>query len=458
MPKRKHQRSTEQAILDLINFCNQNSRYPNQNSDDPYEKSLAVCVANYKRNKATTKVAFSDEQVRIVQELQSTYSTRSPKKTAREKLDLLQNFCMKEGHWPSHNSPHESEQKIYGSCCQQKYYNTPQLLSEYIDLKNKYMSRLLPNEVLEELIQWVRNYKTTPRENSNDEKESKLAKNIKYLKFTKKFSDDELDKITQIYTQSGPRGGTSMFEQILYHYLQSASNNSLVSNRNSDRFEVEVDILIENISKTIAVFFDSSFFHQDKDRDNRINKQLRDQGVVVLRFQEEGCPTLNDCISIPVQKGICYQDFLIEINQYFTSSDCPICDIISTEYIDNEEILSNARTAVSRSSLVRGHLLNYIGTALSTANKPKTTSKIYRNCKTCFQRNQFTDKESLLYAFTKRLYDSSPQKRRNIDVPSITNDDIELLFRIIEFFYKNTPYNHSVFKETLIANINDRLE
>lgn len=458
MRKNKYQRSTKQAIIDLINFCNQNSRYPNQNSDDPYEKSLAVCIANYKRNRATKKVAFSDEQFNIVQELQSTYSTRSPRKTAREKLDLLQNFCMKEGHFPSQSSTNKIEKKIYETCCLPKYYiNNPQLLSEYINLKSKYMSFISPREVLEELSQWVHDHDTTPRENSKNEKESKLAKNIKYLKTTKKFSEDELNKITYIYSKFGPRGGTSIFEQILYYYLQSASNNSLVSNRNSERFGFEVDILIESISKTVAIFFDGSFFHQDPVKDNSINKHLKDQGVIVLRFQEEGCPTLNNCISIPVKKGICYQDFLIEINQYFSSSDCPICDIISAEYIDEDEILRNACIAGSSNYLVRGHLLKYIENALLTADKPKTNSKIYRNCKACLQRNQFTDKEILLYAFTKRLYDSSPRKKRNIDAPSITNDDIELLCQIIEIFCKNTPYDYGTFKKTLIARINDLL-
>ena len=48
----------------------------------------------------------------------------------------------------------------------------------------------------------------------------------------------------------------------------------------------------------------------------------------------------------------------------------------------------------------------------------------------------------LLYTFTKILFDSSPRKKRNIDVASPTNDDIELLSQIIKEFYKNTPYDH----------------
>lgn len=215
--------------------------------------------------------------------------------------------------------------------------------------------------------------------------------------------------------------------------------------------------MIESTSKTVAVFFDGFFFHQDAAVDNSRNKKLRDQGVVVLRFQEDGCPTLNDCTRIPVSKGICYQDFLNEIKQYFTGNNCPIRDMISTECISDEEILNKACTAGSSNYLVRGHLVNYIEEALLIDDKPKTNSKNYRNCRACLQRNQFTAKEILLYAFTKRLFDSSPRKRKNTNVPSITNDDIELLSRIIEFFCKNTPYDHSFLKQALIAKINSIL-
>lgn len=456
MKNNKRGRSTEQAITDLISFCNQNKKYPTQNSDDPYEKSLAVCISNYKRNRHSGKNAFTDKQFDIVQNLQSNYSNRSLQKNPSEKLEILRRFCMSHGYWPSQASTNEDEKKIYETCCRTQYYiKDPTLLSKYNSLKDEYLSILSPSKVVDELRQWIQHHKTTPRESSKNEIETRLAKNIKYLKSTGRFSDNELNEITYIYTKFGPRGGTSIFEQILYYYLLSSSNNSLISNRNSDRFGFEVDILIESISKTVAVFYDGSFFHQDESKDNSINKALSDQGIIVLRFQEEGCPTLSNCISIPVEKGIHYQDFLNVINKYFTSSNCPIRDIISTEYIDSEEILRNACIAGSSNYLVRGHLLNYIENALLTADKPKTDSKIYRNCKACLQRNQFTDKEILLYAFTKRLYDSSPRKRRSTDVPSVTNDDIELLSQIIDFFYKNTPNDHIFFKEILIAKIND---
>lgn len=455
-------RTPEQAIIDLISFCSQNNKYPNQKSNNIYEKSLATCVSNYKRNRKTTQTTFSDEQFIIVQELQSTYSSRSPQKKPSEKLSTLRNFCIKEERWPSQNSTNKTEKKIYESCCRTIYYTDNQhLLNEYNQLKSKYMSLLSPSNIVEELSYWVDNHNTTPRENSKNEKESKLAKNIKYLKTSKKFNDDELRRIEYIYDKFGPSGGTSICEQILYYYLLSTSTNSLVTNRNSERYGSEVDVLIENISKTIAIFYDGSFFHQDVSKDNNINKKLKvqDPGIIILRFREEGCPKLNDydCINIPVPKGISYQDFLDEIDRYFKSCECPINDIISPEDIDHEEILNSSRIAGSSNYLVRAHLLKYIENALLTTDKPKTNSKIYRNCKACLQRNQFTDKEQLLYAFTKRLYDSSPRTKRDIDAPSMTNDDIELLTYIIQSIFKNTPYNHDSFKKNLIAQINDMI-
>lgn len=454
METKKIERSPERAIIDLAAFCKQTNTYPNQKSKDPYEKALAVCISNYSAVRKNKKRRFSDEQYEKVLEFKLNYSSRSPKMSPIEKLNTLKSFCNTYGYWPSQDSEDEYERKVYATCCRDKYYKNPIHLKEYADIKNTYLTTLSSEKILDELRIHVKYHLTTPRESSKNEVERKLAKNIKYLKSRNKFSIDQLNELREIYDKFGPRGGTSIYEQILYYYLQSVANNSLVTNRNTDRFGFEVDVLIENAYQTVAVFFDGAFFHQDTSADNRINVALRDQNIVVLRFREEGCPPIDNCINIPVKKGIYHQDFLIQINQFFRSPQCPICKIISTEDIDNEKILSDACISGSSNYLVRGHLLNYIENALVTADKPKTNSKIYRNCKACFQRNQFTDKEELLYAFTKRLYDSSPRKRRDIDVPSMTNDDIELLSQIIKVISTNTPYDQTSLKEILINKIN----
>lgn len=456
MKTNKKKRSPEEAVNDFINFCNKNKACPNQNSTDYYEKSLAQCVANYKRNRHSGKTTFSDEQLAIIEKLQATYGVRSPQKTPKEKYELLCDFCTSHGKWPSQNSTDKYEKRIYETCCRTQYYiKDPTCLNNYNTLKANYLPFLSPSKVMAELRPWIQSYKTTPRENSKNELECKLAKEIKCLKSKKKFSDSELIELDAIYNKFGPRGGTSIFEQLLYHYLISVVENGHVSNRNSEYFGYEIDILIKSIDKTIAIFYDGAFFHQDATRDNKINENLTNQGVLVIRFREEGSPTVNNCISVFVKSGTCYQDFLNKINQYFTNNECPIKNMISTECVNFEKILKNAIATGSTNYLVRNHLLNYIENALLIEDKPETKSKIYRNCKACLQRNQFTAKETLLYAFTKRLFDSSPRKKRNIDAPSVTNDDIELLSKIIESFMNNTPYDRNTFKETLIERINN---
>ena len=47
------------------------------------------------------------------------------------------------------------------------------------------------------------------------------------------------------------------------------------------------------------------------------------------------------------------------------------------------------------------------------------------------------------------------QNISNSDKINTTNDDIELLFQIIEVVYANTAYNHSDFKELLTTKINN---
>ena len=457
MKTNKAERTPDQAIIDLTNFCQKNNYYPNQKSNDPYEKSLAVCISNFAANRKNKKRRFSVEQYEKVLELKLKYSSRSPKMSPIEKLYTIKSFCNTYGHWPSQDSEDENERKVYSTSCRDKYYGDPIILKEYKNLKNTYLTTLSSDGILDELRMYIKHHRTTPRESSTNEIERTLAKNIKYFKSQYKFNPEQLNEINEIYHKFGPRGGTSICEQILYYYLQSSANNALVTNRNSERFGFEIDVLIENISKTIAVFFDGSFFHQDSEKDNSINAALKDQDIVVLRFREEGCPSIENCINISVAKSISYQDFFSQIDQYFSSNECPIGDILSTDDIDKDEILINACLSGSSRYLARNHLVNYIENNLAAENNPESNSKISLNCKSCLQRNLFTDKEALLYAFTKRLYNSSPRKKRNIDAPSPTNDDIELLSKIIESLFSNTPYDRVYFKETLISKINNML-
>lgn len=447
----KYFRTPQQAIIDLEDFCVRNNRYPNQNSEFYDEKSLAQCIANYK-----SKKSFIPEQFNIINQLQSTYSTRNPQVLAKEKLENLRIFCEIHGHWPSQDSSNEDEKKIYQTCCRKKYYySDPTLLNEYRSLKKIYLPVLSSETVLEELKEWVNIRKTTPRESSNNKKENKLAKNIKYLKSRRKFSTEESKSIEDIYRKFGPRGGTSTQEQILYHYLQATLRDALVSNRNRKYYNIEVDVMIEHLSKKIAIFFDGYFYHQDSSKDNTVNRKLTDHDIIVLRFREDGCPIVENCISISVKKAIKDKDFLLDIKQYFKSNKCPIYSMISNAHMDDEEILFNAKQSASSNYMVRGHLLSYIENALLIDDKPKTNSTIYRNCKACYQRKKFTKKECLLFAFAKRLFDLNPRKRRDIDEPSIINDDVCLLSKIIDIFYQNTALDKNEFKKKLTSKINE---
>lgn len=448
-------RTTNQAINDLVNFCKQYNRYPDQKSADPYEKSLAVCVSNYKANRKDKGRIFSDEEFQYAQELLIKYSDRSPKMNEYEKIEILKKFCIENGHWPSQSSDDDFEKKLYANCCREKFYKNPTLLDEFNNLKRKYLLFISPSESLKKYREFIDSHRTTPRENSIDAEESKLAKIIKYLKSANKFSEEELAELNDLHKKFGPRGGTSICEQMLYYYLQSVVKDALVYNKENKRYGLEVDILIECTKKVIAIFYDGQAFHQDAEKDDSVSRILIDKGVVVIRFREDGCPPINLGISIPVRKGINYQEFLNEINRYFTREECPIRDLISAHDFDSCDIIEKASEAGSSAYLRREHLLNYIEAAIFKDGKPNTKSNIYRNAKAKLQRNLFTKKETLLYAFTKRLFDSSPRKKRSIDEPSSTNDDIELLSQIIKSFYKNTPYDNNEFKNSLVKKIYD---
>ena len=449
----KTRRTPGQVIADTIEFVKLNNRFPCQSAVGE-ERSLAFAISNYKY-----KGKFTKEQLDIIENLRQKHAISDPQMSPEEKLEALEAFCKKKGTLPNQDSKDEKERNLYAKCRKSFFKHDPVLLKRYEEIIEKYRRGKSSENVINELIDFVLQNHHTPRESSNVREEIDLAIQIKSKKNRNSFTREQLLRIDEIYKTYGPNHGTSIWEQILYHFLQFQLGLVEIINRDKS-YGNEIDILVKFTDIQVAIFYDGAYFHSYPStlkRDNEFNQFLTQNNVLVFRFREKGCPALTEHMNLSVIEVNTADEacFVTQCIEPFFLNTFKTFGYDSIKPYDINKLLVESRVSSSCRYTSKKHLVDFISECVFTEKRIDTNSKISRNSKGCFQRNKFTDKEQLLYAFTKRLYDSVPRKRRNIDAPSTTNDDIELLFQIIEVVYANTAYNHSDFKELLTTKINN---
>lgn len=448
------QRTPEQVVADTIVFDKLNHRFPNQNSDDEYERSLAFAISNNKRGGKFTK-----EQLDIIETLRKKHATSNPKMSPEEKLDTFEEFCEIKGTLPNQNSDDEYERNLYSKCRKSYFMHDSALLQRYEEIIKKYKRGISPDKIINMLLTFVLQKHHTPRESSNDLQEKELAIQLKSKKNRNSFTTEQLQRIDEIYRLYGPNHGTSIWQQILYHFLQFQLGLAEIINRDKS-YGNEIDVLVNFSGMQIAIFYDGAYFHSDPlvlKRDNEFNQFLTQNNVHIFRFREAGCPSLTNHPNLSVIE-VNTDDESCFVKQYvepFFLNTFKAFGYDSVKPYDIDKLLVESRVSSSCRYTTKKHLVDFISECVYTEKRIDTNSQISHNSKSCLQRNKFTSKERLLYAFVKRLYDPVPRKRRNIDAPSATNDDIELLFQVIEVVYENTAYNHNDFKEFLTAKINN---
>lgn len=445
------------TVQELINFVKQEDRYPSQNASGN-EKSLAQAIANFK-----SKKRFSDEELKIVDTIQRQYSDRQPKLTLQDKYQELYNFCIKYKRWPSQDSKDEYEKKLYNKCRRSYFEKDSSLLHMYDELCENYKNEKSSEKVLEDLERFINNNFFFPRESSSDEEEEKLAICLKSRKCKQSFNEAQLERLKQLHVMYGPNKGTSIWEQIIFQYLQYQLGNANVLNRNKQFCDAEIDVLIQlpNIrNRKIAIFYDGAYYHSKSsslNRDNEVNQKLNEENFSIYRFREKGCPGIDtyanmEVVTVDVKNT---KDFLDNVVHPFFCEKFAAWGLDIKESYDDDWIISRAKISSSSRYRIKRHLLDYIEECIMKEEKTTSSSKSYRNCKKIISNNGFSKNEQLLYGFVKRLYDRNTRKHK-IDVEaSLFNDDIVLLKQIIDVIYLSTAYDKKVFKAQMIKLLND---
>ncbi len=90
---------------------------------------------------------------------------------------------------------------------------------------------------------------------------------------------------------------------------------------------LEIDIFVESLK--IGIEYDGSYWHKDVNRDCKKNEICASFGIKLIRLRENGCPAIDNCISIPVSQND---------NKSLDSAIRKVLCVINEELVTNKKI------------------------------------------------------------------------------------------------------------------------
>ena len=95
-------KSPEEIIAELRRFCKTNNRFPSYSRKDLEERSVAIRIANTKRN--------HPQHAKAIEQLHLKYG--NPKKSPEETMAELRHFCKTHNRLPSRHSKNSKESRL----------------------------------------------------------------------------------------------------------------------------------------------------------------------------------------------------------------------------------------------------------------------------------------------------------------------------------------------------------
>ena len=132
---------------------------------------------------------------------------------------------------------------------------------------------------------------------------------------------------------------TSFAEQALFYYIKQQFPDAV--SRSTEVIGQEIDIWIP--SQMTGIEYDGIFWHQNKNRDSEKNKKCIDKGIRLIRVQEAGLPTFEDCICVQKED---LQDSIVEVLSILNCSNIEV-----TLDQDERKILNNYLSIIKANSI-----------------------------------------------------------------------------------------------------------
>lgn len=207
-----HQRTRDEKLGDVLEFCRRENRTPKQHVKDKIEKRLAEFLTTTKGLIKNPDFVLDEKSEKIMREiLKFTPPNRS------DKINELHAFVKKERRKPSASSENSDERKLATYLSKMKTaMKSEQLSTQEMNLMTEVLSLCqikTREEKLNDLLSWISDNERLPTFSSKNNEEKKLAMFLNNIKQThkkkpKSFNQNEVNALKMINTHSKTKQGT----------------------------------------------------------------------------------------------------------------------------------------------------------------------------------------------------------------------------------------------------------